>query len=50
MVGSGHFYATRLLDALGIPLDPGVLRMSFLHYTTEADVDQLLEGLEAALA
>jgi selenocysteine lyase/cysteine desulfurase len=49
MVGSGHFYATRLLDAMEIPVDPGILRMSFLHYTTESEIEQLLSGLEWAL-
>jgi len=49
MAGSGHFYAARLLEALGIPLDSGVLRFSFLHYTSPAEMDQLLSALGEAL-
>ncbi len=49
MVGAGDFYAVRPLDAMGVALDPGVLRMSFVHYTTAAEVDQLVAGLSAAL-
>ena len=49
MVGAGDFYAVRPLDGMGIALDPGVLRLSFVHYTSEAEIDQLLAGLSAAL-
>ncbi len=49
MAGSGHFYAVRLLQAMGIPPSPGVLRVSFLHYTTRAEVDQLIAALDQAL-
>ncbi len=49
MVGQGHFYGVRPLMGLNIPIDTGVLRLSFLHYTTEDEIDQLIEGLCAAL-
>ncbi|MCB0035955.1 MAG: aminotransferase class V-fold PLP-dependent enzyme [Anaerolineales bacterium] len=49
MANSGDFYAVRVLEGMGIPLDPGVLRMSFVHYTTEAEVAQLMEALDAVL-
>ena len=49
MIGVGDFYAPRLLDEMGIPTDPGVLRMSFIHYTTEEEIDRLIEALELAL-
>lgn len=49
MVGSGDFYAVRPLLDMNIPLDPGVLRLSFLHYTTEEEIEQLISGLTAAL-
>ncbi|MCE2527141.1 MAG: aminotransferase class V-fold PLP-dependent enzyme [Actinomycetia bacterium] len=49
MVGNGDFYAPRLLEEMGIPPDPGVLRMSFIHYTTEGEVDRLIEALDRAL-
>ncbi|NQV29936.1 MAG: aminotransferase class V-fold PLP-dependent enzyme [Candidatus Marinimicrobia bacterium] len=49
MVGSAHFYAPRLLQAMNIPPEEGVLRMSFLHYTSEAEINRLILGLSAAL-
>ncbi|MCP3958950.1 MAG: aminotransferase class V-fold PLP-dependent enzyme [bacterium] len=50
MTGCGHFYGVRPLAGMDIDTDPGVLRLSFLHYTTEDEIDQLIAGLEAALA
>jgi cysteine desulfurase family protein (TIGR01976 family) len=50
MAGGGHFYAVRPLRAMGIPETPGVLRLSFLHYTTPAEITQLCNALEHALA
>ncbi len=49
MLGTGDFYAVRPLMDMEIPTDPGVLRMSFVHYTTMAEVTQLIEGLKEAL-
>ena len=49
MVGSGDFYAVRLVEAMGQPADPGVLRLSFVHYTSPAEVEQLIDALEATL-
>ncbi|MBT8294665.1 MAG: aminotransferase class V-fold PLP-dependent enzyme [Eudoraea sp.] len=49
MLGLGDFYAVRPLMDMGIPLEPGVLRMSFLHYTSMEDIDQLITGLKTAL-
>ena len=49
MLGLGDFYAVRPLMEMDIPLNPGVLRMSFIHYTSPQEVDQLIEGLEFAL-
>ncbi|WP_019669869.1 aminotransferase class V-fold PLP-dependent enzyme [Eudoraea adriatica] len=49
MLGMGNFYAVRPLMDMGIPLEPGVLRMSFLHYTSMEDIDQLITGLKTAL-
>ncbi|HLV84386.1 MAG TPA: aminotransferase class V-fold PLP-dependent enzyme, partial [Devosia sp.] len=42
MAGGGHFYAWRLLEALGIDPNHGVLSLSFTHYTTPAEIDQLI--------
>lgn len=49
MAGGGHFYAFRLLQAVGIDPNHGVLRLSFTHYTTPAEIDQLIAALDAEL-
>lgn len=49
MAGGGDFYAVRALEALGIDPGHGVLRMSFTHYTTEAEVAKLIAALDEVL-
>ena len=49
MAGSGHFYAYRAVEALGESTDLGVLRLSFVHYTTDDEVQQLLTTLDKVL-
>ncbi|MDP2782527.1 aminotransferase class V-fold PLP-dependent enzyme [Devosia sp.] len=49
MAGGGHFYAWRLLEALGIDPNHGVLRLSFTHYTTPEEIQQLIAALDAEL-
>jgi selenocysteine lyase/cysteine desulfurase len=49
MADAGHFYAVRVLDALAIPADPGILRLSFVHYTESAEIARLIEALDALL-
>ena len=49
MVGQGHFYGVRPLMGMNIPIDKGVLRLSFVHYTLRDEVAQLIKGLKAAL-
>ncbi|GAA4281053.1 aminotransferase class V-fold PLP-dependent enzyme [Gaetbulibacter aestuarii] len=49
MLGKGHFYAVRPLNDMEVATQPGVLRISFLHYTSMADINQLIGGLKAAL-
>jgi selenocysteine lyase/cysteine desulfurase len=49
MAGGGDFYGRRPLHAMGVDPDKGVLRLSFVHYTTRAEVDRLLEALEAVI-
>ena len=46
---SGHYYAARVLDALGLDPDRGVVRLSFVHYTSRADVDRAAQALVEAL-
>jgi cysteine desulfurase family protein (TIGR01976 family) len=49
MAGASDFYAVRLLEALGVPTDPGALRLSFVHYTSNAEIDQLITALDQVL-
>jgi selenocysteine lyase/cysteine desulfurase len=49
MLGMGNFYAVRPLMDMDIPNPPGVLRISFLHYTSMEEIDQLISGLKVAL-
>ncbi|NNJ57764.1 MAG: nitrogen fixation protein NifS, partial [Lutibacter sp.] len=49
MLGIGNFYAVRPLIDMNIPLQPGVLRISFLHYTSIEDLNQLIHGLKVVL-
>lgn len=49
MLGKGHFYAVRPLIDMNIPLDPGVIRISFLHYTSMSEIDQLIQALDKFL-
>ncbi len=49
MAGGGDFYAVRPLQAMGVDLAQGVLRVSFTHYTSQQEIDQLLNALDAVL-
>jgi cysteine desulfurase family protein (TIGR01976 family) len=49
MAGGGDFYAIRALEAMGVNLDTGVLRLSFTHYTSQGEIDQLLNALDDVL-
>ena len=49
MAGAGDFYAVRPLKALGIDPDVGVVRLSFVHYTSEQEVSNLVNALEKIL-
>jgi len=49
MIGYGNFYAVRLLEAMGVDPARGAARLSFVHYTTEAEIEGLIEALEVAL-
>jgi len=42
---SGHYYAARVLEGLGIDPDRGVVRLSFVHYTSRADVARVVDAL-----
>ncbi|WP_170445579.1 aminotransferase class V-fold PLP-dependent enzyme [Ruegeria arenilitoris] len=49
MAGGGDFYAVRPLTAMGVDLGQGVLRVSFTHYTSRNEIDQLLEAFDRVL-
>ncbi len=49
MAGGGHFYAVRLLEALGIGSEHGVLRLSFVHYTHPDEVSRAIRALDQVL-
>ena len=49
MAGGGDFYAVRALEAMGVDPGKGVLRLSFTHYTSQAEIDQLLTALDDVL-
>jgi len=49
MAGASDFYAVRLLEAMNAPADQGVLRLSFVHYTSKEEIDQLIAALEHVL-
>lgn len=49
MAGGGSFYANRALEAQGIAPDHGVLRLSFVHYSSEEELDRLCDALDRVL-
>lgn len=49
MAAAGHFYAVRLLQAMGVDPQRGVLRLSFVHYNTAEEIDRLIAALDAVL-
>ncbi len=48
-IANGNCYAWRLMDALSIEPEQGVVRLSFVHYTTREEIDRLLEALDEIL-
>jgi cysteine desulfurase family protein (TIGR01976 family) len=45
----GDFYARRLVDALGLRAQGGVVRASMAHYATLGEVDRLIAALDVAI-
>jgi selenocysteine lyase/cysteine desulfurase len=45
----GHMYAWHLCDALGLPADDGVVRVSFVHYNTLDEIEELISVLDRIL-
>lgn len=50
MAAHGHFYAKRLVEALGVDAATGVVRVSFVHYTSAEEISALITALDAVLA
>lgn len=50
MAASGNFYAPRLLTAIGVDAQRGVVRVSLVHYNSAQDVERLLLALDRVLA
>ena len=48
-IGAGDFYAARLIDALGLAAQGGVVRCSMVHYNTADEVERLIAGLDAII-
>ena len=46
----GNYYAINLTERLGVEKDGGFLRIGFVHYNTEEEVDRVLGALSADLA
>ena len=48
-IANGNCYAYRLMQALDIPPEIGVARLSFVHYTNREEIDRLVEALDQVL-
>ena len=49
-IGHSDFWAARLIKALGLTAEDGVVRIGLAHYNDDQDVDRLLTALDRALA
>lgn len=49
MATGGHFYAYRLIQAMGMDPNHGLLRISFTHYTTPEEIQALIAALDAEI-
>lgn len=49
-VWDGHYYALAVMERLGLLESGGLVRIGFVHYNTEDEVDQVLEALRALRA
>ncbi len=47
--GNGNCYAYRLMQALDIPAAQGVIRLSFVHYTSSDELERLIQVLDGVL-
>jgi selenocysteine lyase/cysteine desulfurase len=45
----GDFYARRLIEALGLAAQGGVIRVSMAHYNSAAEIDRLIQVLDQVI-
>jgi selenocysteine lyase/cysteine desulfurase len=45
----GDFYARRLIEALGLQSQGGVIRVSIAHYNTAGEIDRLIQHLDEVI-
>jgi cysteine desulfurase family protein (TIGR01976 family) len=45
----GNFYARRLVEAMGLDPDDGVMRLSLVHYNTMEEVERAVQALDRLL-
>jgi cysteine desulfurase family protein (TIGR01976 family) len=45
----GDFYARRLIDALGLSAQGGVIRVSMAHYNSAGEIDRLIQHLDQVI-
>jgi cysteine desulfurase family protein (TIGR01976 family) len=45
----GDFYAKRLIEALGLQAQGGVIRVSIAHYNTLSEIDRLIQHLDEVI-
>lgn len=48
-IRAGHFYAKRLIDALGLDGNNGVVRASMVHYNSPGEVTRLIRHLDEVI-
>lgn len=49
MATYGDFYAIEVAKTLGLAEAGGMLRVGFMHYSTESEVDRTLAAIDAAV-
>lgn len=49
-IGNSDFWAARLIKALGLTAEDGVVRIGLAHYNDDRDVERLIAALDKALA
>lgn len=48
-ISAGHYYGYRVLEGVGLDPNRGVVRASFVHYTSPSDTETLIDALDSTL-